>query len=335
MLARPEVKRTYSRLKQPNEANEEAKTDPIDLLPKLLPKKKITDFFQVKRPEVELLELESDVGEAEPVVNVKLEDENASSCSLTSNPKSPIPSSPLTSVSNKLRQTFLDLGQKNLISSQCPDCLMHYNKSFPSDVALHKKFHAGYLKGFTFNCKGNYGEAVRELSPLDVFSTTKWSSRFRFYSIENFESAHLLKRLEFFLNFVHVQLGAEPLTVAELKKSVSAVMVVDGKDDRIIGIALFEPCERVYRSVPDCDGSSIELESAAEGPVTDFYLGVSRIWVDSKHRSRGFASNLLDWKCKGNRERIAFSQPTPIGFAFAKAYQRQQFDGKQCLIYLQ
>lgn len=325
LTARPEVKRTYSRLKKEanetiantgdnsdnNQINSSSTEADVSMTCELGivqadKMRKITDFFKVKRE-----------------------------TSLTSSPKPTNNdatfnnlSSPLTSVSNKLKQTYLDLGQKNLISVQCPDCLMHYNKSFPDDVNLHKKFHMSYLKGFNFNLKID-GENVVEMAPKDLM---KWS-KFRFYEIKKFD-LKLMKKFEFFMNFVHVQLGAEPLTLEELKEDFDGIVAVEHLTNKILAFGLFEKCSKVFRSLQNCDPSAIQLETEQVKCEEFDFIGVSRIWTDERHRSMGLARTLLDLKCLGPRERVAFSQPTPAGFAFAKSYQKSQLNGTQCLIYL-
>ena len=116
MLARPEVKRTYSRLKkeeitptptgcnsEPNEIVENNFTLPDNHFDEELriakPDKmrKITDFFRVKR---------EGFNSKSPVKSLDI---------LTTDTCC---SSPLTSVTQKLTQTYLDLGQKNLTSVQ-------------------------------------------------------------------------------------------------------------------------------------------------------------------------------------------------------------------------
>lgn len=330
MIARPEVKRTYSRLKRedPIEASlsSELFEEPINAnsfdnelsVSKPDKMRKITDFFRVKRLET--------VSNNENTYNTL---SNASNTATAVSNMSNMCSSPLTSVTNKLTQTYLDLGQKNLISIQCPDCLMHYNKSFTDDVSLHKKFHAQYLKGYTFTLDPS---RYRESSP-PTDEILKWS-RFRFYAVDKFDGV-TLKKMEFFLKFVHVQLGAEPLSSEEMKKAgkYSAIVAVEQHTLKIVGLALFEECGKVFRSRAGCSESAIELEDSAVKDET--FIGVSRIWVDSKHRSKGIATLLLDIKCSRKRENVAFSQPTPSGFIFAKAYQKLVAGiNSQCFIYL-
>ena len=323
LTARPEVKRTYSRLKKESIEEKESKEDidekitftpeTIDVsmtcedlgIVKVDKLRKITDFFKVKR----------------------CEEANKSPKKPSDNELLPL-SSPLTSVSNKLKQTYLELGQKNLISIQCPDCQMHYNKSFLDDVNLHKKFHANYLKGFNFNLKVD-GDIVAEIAPKDLMKWTK----IRFYEIKKFD-AKIFKKLEFFLNFVHIQLGAESLTLEELH-NFDSIVAVEHLTDKILAIGLFEKCSKVFKSRQNCSDSSIELETdRIIRENSDDFIGVSRIWTDERHRSIGLARTLLDLKCKERRDIVAFSQPTPAGFAFAKSYQKFLFEGNQCLIYL-
>lgn len=325
MIARPEVKRTYSRLKRedPIEValnSESFEGGPLSVasnfdeelsVSKPDKMRKITDFFRVKRDSPDK------------------DKDSADTTTTTANINAVTCSSPITSVTHKLTQTYLDLGQRNLISIQCPDCLMHYNKSFSDDISLHKKFHSQYLKGYTFTLDP---ARYRESSPLTE-EILKWS-RFRFYAIDTFDSV-TVKKMEFFLNFVHVQLGAEPLSSEEMRKpgKYSAIVAVEQLTAKIAGLALFEECSKVFRSRTGCSESAIELDNSAV--KDEMFTGVSRIWVDSKHRSKGIASLLLDMKCSRKRENVAFSQPTPSGFTFAKSYQKNVngLDG-QCFIYL-
>lgn len=344
LSTRPEVKRTYSRLPKKTEdiiiesaesetnirieteikndkrvdgavCNDDRIAESEDKLSSVQPEKmkKITDFFRIKRKSL------SEESETPVEKMVK-------SCSF----EPTVSSSPSAVVANKLKQTFLDLGQRNLVSTQCPDCLMHYNKSFADDVALHRKFHSNYLKGYNFNV--NIGGTCVEIGPPGE-SVLKWS-KYRFYALKAFD-ASAFKKLDFFMNFVHVQLGAEPLSSSELCEAgrFDAIFAVDFGSNRIVGFGLFEPCVQIYRSLRGCNQSAIELEGEPFGG-SGCFCGVSRIWTDSGHRSRGLASLILDLKCAGKRDLLAFSQPTPAGFAFAKAYQRTFFSGEQCLIYL-
>lgn len=353
--ARPKVKRTYSRLKRETSENNDSTEDykesncnrsssssnsniinssitsieadvvsmtcDLDIV-KVDKMRKITDFFKVKRETFVTSSHKSANNDTKITYNNYNNDNN------DNNITDYTLSSPLTSVSNKFKQTYLDLGQKNLISVQCPDCLMHYNKSFPDDINLHKKFHMNYLKGFNFNLKIDE-ENVMEMAPKDLM---KWS-KFRFYEIKKFDSK-LMKKFEFFMNFVHVQLGAEPLTVEEMKEDFDGIVVVEHLTNKILAFGLFEKCSKVFKSLKNCDHSSIQLETDQVTCDNFDFIGVSRIWTDERHRSMGLARTLLDLKCKGQRERVAFSQPTPAGFAFAKSYQKSLLKGNQCFIYL-
>jgi hypothetical protein len=336
MLARPpQVKRTYSRIKlqttteaSTTDSAECESSENVEILkaPKM---SKITDFFKTREFEQEKDDNHRENGENGE--NIIINRENILNTAHTN-------ANANTAHTNRSQQqqTFLDLGQKNLVSSQCPECLMHFNKSFPEDVSLHKKFHSQYLKGFTFRYNPQKdAKSVREIAPDNLL---KWS-KYRFYDIGDLSHNHrLLKRLAFFMEFVHVQLGAEPLDFNELIRTeqdsstghYSVILTTDHLTSKIVGFCLFEKCKRVFKSVLDCDASAIELEpqhNQQEGPV----YGVSRIWVDPKHRKRNLASTILDLKSSSKRNLIAFSQPTPMGFSFAKKYQRSP----QCFIYLE
>ena len=314
MSCRPVVKRTYSRLAAKKDEDGDALREKENFVNEIdvcrsIKKTKINDFFKKKGDPDSSFELS-------PLAKLKLESSPSSKAALS------ITMSPLITAKKHVQvQTFLDLGQKGLVSTQCPDCLMHYNKSFPEDKALHKRFHAQYLRGFRYDP----AEAVaEELAPIAEKLDT-WR-RYRFFSGGDV----LIKKLDQFLRFVSVQLGAEPLEAYEMKSKHSLTVAIEASSHEIASCVLFEPIQRAYLSKDGCSDANIELEDA-EVPAE---WGVSRIWTAEKHRNRGLASLLLDLKASSKRSSLAFSQPTPTGFAFAKAFQSAHFSGNQCLIYL-
>jgi hypothetical protein len=215
----PPVKRTYSRRMVVTDAEEEGheeersleetpsmQSDPDTAVPKYTSrlataesakKTKITDFFKKKCTEA--LEASSSCASSPTAQVAKL----IQSQSLSSQPSSPLPSS--------LKQTYLDLGQKNLFSVQCEQCLMHYNKSFLEDVALHKKFHARWMRGFCLRASDIDRLGLVELNPPQL---DRWQE-FRVVHIRSF-GERTLRALEGFLSFVHTQLGAPTLLPPEL-----------------------------------------------------------------------------------------------------------------------
>ncbi len=305
---RPIVKRTYSRLplrkddlittseseKENSSFNQSQEVD----VTRSIKKTKITDFFKKKS------DGDSSFLELSPLAKLKLE------------------SSPLQAQSSKRRQTqtYLDLGQSGLVSTQCPDCLMHYNKSFPEDKALHKRFHAQYLKGFRYDPEDTIAQ---ELAPPPE-KLSSWR-RYRFFA----GGESFIKKLDPFLRFVSVQLGAAPLELHEMKALHSLIIAIDASSTEIVACALFEPIKRAYLSKIGCSEASIELDECE----FSVQWGVSRIWTGMNHRQRGLASLVLELKTR-NRDSLAFSQPTPTGFIFAKAFQSKCFNHAQCLIYL-
>ena len=318
---RPVVKRTYSRLPKkeevPTTSESEKENSFVNATVEMevdvsrsIKKTKITDFFK-KRSECD------SSFELSPLAKLKLE---SSPLVAKSNATDSSPLLHHSQSTKKQTQTYLDLGQSGLVSNQCPDCLMHYNKSFPEDKALHKRFHAQYLKGFRFEPDERIAQ---ELAP-PAANLTSWK-RYRFFS----GGEALIRKLEQFLRFVSVQLGAEPLELHEMKPSHSLSIAFEASTGEIAACALFEPIKRAYLSKASCSDANIELDDC-EFPVQ---WGVSRVWTAEKHRQRGLASLLLDLKSP-NRDSLAFSQPTPTGFAFAKAFQAKHFSSAQCLIYL-
>jgi hypothetical protein len=68
------------------------------------------------------------------------------------------------------KQTFLDLGQKNLVFTECSECGMKYDSSFEKEVQLHKRFHRLHAsrKSIKFNTKdiiGRYGDFIAIIVP--------------------------------------------------------------------------------------------------------------------------------------------------------------------------
>lgn len=315
--SKPTVKRTYSRLpkkeeptdseKENNSFSSEADLESIEIgVARSIKKTKITDFFKRKTDCDSSFELS-------PLAKLKLESSPLAASRMESSPLQ-------KKISAKQTQTFLDLGQSGLVSTQCPECLMHYNKSFPEDKALHKKFHAQYLKGFCYDATDGIGQELAP--PAGKLDTWK---RYRFFSGE----MSLIKKLEQFLRFISVQLGAEPLELGEMKHSHSVIIAVEAASREIVACVLFESIKRAYLNKTGCSDANIELDEAEH----EADWGVSRVWTAVKHRKRGLASLLLDLKAP-SRNRLAFSQPTPTGFAFAKTFQAAHFEGNQCLIYL-
>lgn len=311
MDLRPPIKRTYSRIKKENEQpmqdligfekeNSEMQESPPIQVARSLKKTKITDFFRKKTDPDGSFDMS-------PLAKLKIA-------------SSPIASSlPGSAVKVAARQAFLDLGQKDLISTQCPECLMHYNRSFSEDQALHKRFHARYLKGFQYNPADGIAQ---EISPT-AQRLDAWK-RYRFFS----GGDAVLKKLDFFLQFVSIQLGAEALEFNEMRGKHTLVFAIDSRNNEIAACVLFEPIKRAYLTRKGCSEANIEIEPEERAAI----WGVSRIWTGEKHRKQGLASLLLDLKTT-KRSEIAFSQPTPLGFAFAKSYQSVLFGGEQCLIY--
>lgn len=313
--ARPLVKRTYSRLVKTDQNTQSdtgggrsdtenaTENGAVCLVSEAGKRTKITDFFRKRLVSDEMV---AECGSERP----RLADGQGRSTKPLSAP---------------LKQTYLDLGQRDFVSTQCPDCLMHYNKSFPEDTALHRRFHAQHLRGFTFT--PGREQAVSEVAP-PASRVTEWR-RFRFFSIAAMTES-ICRRLSVFLNFMHIQLGAAQLESTEMRDTHSALLATDANTERIVAFVLFEPIERAFASRRGADPGAIEVETEVRAAA----WGVSRIWVDGTVRRRGLASLLLDLKTTGNRAEMAFSQPTPAGFAFAKAYQRGHLHGEQCLIYL-
>lgn len=311
MDLRPPIKRTYSRIKKEDvspfqvsleleKENEDMHVSPPADVARSLKKTKITDFFRKKTDPDSSFDMS-------PLAKLKI----ASSPAASSLPESAVKAAP--------RQTFLDLGQKDLVSTQCPECLMHYNRSFSEDQALHKRFHARYLKGFQYNPEDGIAQEIApNADRLDVWK------RYRFFS----GGDAVLKKLDFFLQFVSIQLGAEALEFNEIRGKHTLVFAIDSRNNEIAACVLFEPIKRAYLSRKGCSEANIEIEPEEHAAV----WGVSRIWTGEKHRKRGLASLLLDLKAS-KRSEIAFSQPTPLGFSFAKSYQSALFGGDQCLIY--
>lgn len=113
------------------------------------------------------------------------------------------------------RQSYLSLGQKEIFSTQCSVCLMHYNRSFPEDVRLHNSFHARFLRGFVL-----HGELLRLVLPCapPVARLDQWK-RFKFYEFKGpLEDKKTFKLFESVLSMISTQLGAPPLQPSDLKQ---------------------------------------------------------------------------------------------------------------------
>jgi len=111
--------------------------------------------------------------------------------------------------------------------------------------------------------------------------------------------------------------GQPPLeAAAATASSLTTYLYVNKK--RVIGLVSAEAIQKAYRLE-----SSYERSTEARRAV----LGIHQIWVHSKFRGRGVATQLLDavrdkmvFNFAVPCRLLAFSSPTEAGIAFARSY---------------
>lgn len=127
------------------------------------------------------------------------------------------------------------------------------------------------------------------------------------------------------VNRVNGIMGALEQTKEEIR--LMSLYLYIRKSAQVIGMMSIEMVER-SRCFAFKSTQSIEIGA-------DLLFGVSRIWVDQKHRRKGIAQTLLksvkrcdhshsilcNHDCQVKPDEVAFSQPTSEGIALATKYQ--------------
>lgn len=219
--------------------------------------------------------------------------------------------------SDNKEQMIIDAGQKKIGATQCESCNMVYTIGDPSDEAAHSKFHQLFLTTIKFT--GWKKERIVQEFPEDGG---------RILMVIAGDPKYVIKKVEDINQIMARELGFSDST-AEFMASYKAFLYISG-DKQVIGCCVTEPVTKGYRVIASgsptkqplnnrlwCCGTKPERAS----------VGISKIWVYAQMRRQGIASKLLDcvryWFEYGSlidKDRVAFSDPTPDGKRLATQY---------------
>jgi GNAT superfamily N-acetyltransferase len=218
---------------------------------------------------------------------------------------------PMTPVKEQ-KQMYLDLGQKPHIT--CKGCGMCYDPSFKADTQKHSKHHAKFLQsraGADLKLPGKTAPIFAE--PFKMAGLT-----LKVCTPESKAIQRVAERIN------DECMAAAPLDF-EAKFDYKAYFVVDGTS-AIVAFALAEPIQEAFRSRPHTDPAMVC--DLLEGGVPAS-IGISRIWVAPRMRSRGLGKQVLEAVREtfakpvvASKAMLAFSQPTQQGYQLARAYLR-------------
>uniref|UniRef100_F1LCG8 N-acetyltransferase ESCO2 n=1 Tax=Ascaris suum TaxID=6253 RepID=F1LCG8_ASCSU len=240
--------------------------------------------------------------------------------------------SPRRSIRRKRRLTIddvtqmtLDAGQKVIGTQRCEKCGMVYDVDCMKDVNAHDEYHNRFISTKWFHVT---------FTQIDL-----WKKKLFFavveggyiFNVRASTTCALKKRLEtVVLDCVNEELGYTP-DLADVwdKRGLREAWVFISDTEReypfIAGILLVDSVKEA-RKLPE---EHLKDDSASESlsEVRDNLMGVNRIWVHPCMRRRGIAALLLD-RARAHflgygilpRERVAFSEPTIAGLAFASKY---------------
>ncbi|KAF2259950.1 hypothetical protein CC78DRAFT_502296 [Lojkania enalia] len=251
----------------------------------------------------------------------------------------------------KLVQAQLDLVPD--IRKTCKTCGMQYIPSNPSDIQLHKKFHAMNVGGI--DLPKSFVEKVLRRKQVNGGADGSFIA-----VISRRDSTALRSRAVDVLNVVNTELAAVPIPDGLLWSqahvpSADLWAPRESGDEREMKITatdryklymyiLRHKCvgaclaERIHEAhtvldreqvspAPDLlsrDSPSCISISSNKDPVM---LGISRIWTSNLHRKHGIATRLLDAASKDfvygmtvEKDMMAFSQPTESGGRLARKW---------------
>lgn len=168
----------------------------------------------------------------------------------------------------------------------------------------------------------------RELGSVDIAEADLWGQK----TLEG--ESNDAKKSDCYKVFLHVLNGkcvavclAERISKAFKVKS--ATLSSNDKDER--GTAMLNREDSALLTPTSSSAAQNQFPSSAdlrlENDSTNVVVGVSRIWTSKTFRKKGIANNLLDcvvtqfiYGLDIEKEEVAFSQPTDMGAALARAW---------------
>jgi N-acetyltransferase len=268
--------------------------------------------------------------------------------------------SPSSMHSSRLSQVYLDCGQSSLTLSPCPLCHMVYTRGEHHDELLHNSFHSQVLDGITLKLPEKQINSNEFLRGLYIISQM---NNGRIYKITN-EFYHSSKRFHKVWSILQVMNNDLGGSLGDFKQEETEKSLLNQNESmwiylttqwRVACVAIVHPLNQAHLLVEVTEEinptknendeqkkvSPIESSRSASSFISyqlsdstfPVDLGVSKIWTHRKYRGQGLAALLLDavrmnfsYSCVLDSDRIAFSQPTEAGRAFARKYTgKKQF----------
>jgi len=217
----------------------------------------------------------------------------------------------------KKEQMYLDIGQKNLGHVTCTTCGMIYTKSQEEDEAHHAKHHDKITQKLKFNgwkterLIGEYHDG-------------------RVIAIYGDDCLTHKRKLSLVKEVVDDELGFDASKTFYNEDEQKGFLFVSGK--KVIGCVIAVPLQKAFPII-----ESDVKETVKDGELSCSWCcsteaksalcGISRIWVFSQNRRQNIATRLVDairhhfiYGCIIEKHKLAFSDPTPNGRAFAISY---------------
>lgn len=219
---------------------------------------------------------------------------------------------------NNLRQTYINIGQKNFGHTICPTCGMVYSQHQEDEEAQHTRFHQKIVDKLQFN--GWKDERI-----IQEFHDG------RIIMITGDDHASHLKKLSEIKEVIDAELGFATVQDSHPGSEQHAFLFISLK--KVIGCAIAVHISKAFPVISQSDSESVSSGTASSSSWccntnhVPAICGISRLWVFSTNRRQKIASRLVDcirlnflYGCVIVKEKLAFSDPTPNGRSFAEKY---------------
>lgn len=228
------------------------------------------------------------------------------------------------------KQTYINIGQKNFGPVKCESCGMVYSKHTGDEDQQHRRFHQHVVNKLTF--PGWKDERIAQ-----EFHDG------RIVIISSCDQTSHLKKLAEVKEVVDADLGFAEVQSSGVEKEQQAYLFISSK--KVVGYALCFQIDQAYPIESDGANSLLTTDTNSNLRPDDFgkknisqswtcssspvsaFCGISRLWVFSENRRFNIATRLVDcirlnflYGCVVEKEKLAFSDPTPNGKSFAEKY---------------
>lgn len=174
----------------------------------------------------------------------------------------------------------------------------------PEDEQLHQHFHNSCQ---ILNFKG----WEKENRVIEIY---EWGVSGRIIYVSNRDPKAKVLRAQEILNLADMELG-----FARIPLHPNAIIYLACNGKEVMGVCVAQPLSFANKLISEF---GIDFCSSENYPVK---CGISRIWVNAKHRRKGVATRLYDavksnflYGYRMTNDEIAFSAPTEMGKTFAE-----------------